>query len=285
MTQQAFDWLHPECPASKRRARRMGAIRVPRMATAMRLPQSTSEQLPLELASGFPHIFIHEGMRQTLERRLELAAGCPVRLGVTDNRRRMVTRTQERGALRVRLHMMFLDAPERIKEALVRYIARGDQDASLLVDAYIAANSFRIRAERPVLGPLKSRGRVHDLDAILRSLDSKYFGGAGAEVAITWGRRSSPLRESRTSIKLGTYSATERLIRIHPALDQSWVPRYFVAYIVFHEMLHHLLPPLKVGRVMLVHPPELLQRERAFRQYERAITWEKRQLPRLLRQR
>ena len=66
-----------------------------------------------------PQILIHEGARQTLERRLELAASGPVQLAVTDNRRRMITHTQVRGTLRVRIHMMFLGAPDRIQQALV----------------------------------------------------------------------------------------------------------------------------------------------------------------------
>lgn len=256
------------------------------MATAaVRIPLPAIEQLPLDLPGSGPQIFIHEGSRQMLERRLELAAGGPVQLAVTDNRRRMVTQTRVRGTLRVRLHMMFLDAPERVKEALVRYVARGDRDASHIVGEYIESNSFRIRAERPVTQPLKSAGRVHDLDAILHRINQRYFGGALGDVQVTWGRRTSPRTQSRSTIKLGTYSATERLVRIHPVLDQRWVPRYFLAYIMFHELLHHVIPPVKVGRFTLMHPPEFLRRERAYPQYERAIAWENRNLDRLLRSR
>jgi hypothetical protein len=219
-----------------------------------------------------------------LERRLELALASPVQLGVTDNLRRMVTQKKVRGTLRVRLHMMFLDAPERVKEALVRYIARDDRDASQIVGEYIDSNCFRIRAERPVTKPLRTEGRFHDLAAMLARLDRRYFGGAlGDDVLVTWGRRSSPRGASRNSIKLGTYSATERLIRIHPALDQRFVPRYFVEYILFHELLHHIVPPLKVGRITLLHPPEFQQREHAYPHYARAIAWENRCLDRLLR--
>jgi len=254
------------------------------MATAaVRIPMPSLEQLPLDLPGSGPQIFIHEGARQMLERRLELALGGAVQLAVTDNRRRMVVQTRVRGTLRVRLHMMFLGAPERVKEALVRYIARGDRDASQVVGDYIESNSFRIRAERPITQPLHTAGRVHDLQAIFNRIDQRYFGGAIGDVQVTWGRHTAPRGDSRTSIKLGTYSATERLVRIHPALDQRWVPRYFLAYIVFHELLHHFIPPVRVGRFTLLHPPEFLRRERAYPQYLRAIDWENRHLDRLLR--
>ena len=37
---------------------------------------------------------------------------------------------------------------------------------------------------------------------------------------------------------MGSYSVEDRLIRIHPTLDRPDVPRYYVAWIVYHEMLH-----------------------------------------------
>jgi hypothetical protein len=255
------------------------------MATAaVRIPIPSFSQLALDLPNKGPQIFVHEGARQMLERRLELALAGPVQLAVTDNRRRMVTQKKLRGTLRVRLHMMFLDAPERVKEALVRYIARDDRDASQIVGEYIDSNCFRIRAERPVTQPLHTAGQVHDLAAMLERLDRRYFGGAlGDDVLVTWGRRSSPRGTSRNTIKLGTYSATERLVRLHPALDQRFVPRYFVEYILFHELLHHIVPPVKVGRITLLHPPAFSSRERAYPHYARAIAWENRYLDRLLR--
>ncbi len=281
--EKAFAWIAPVGAKIIRRRHGSAQLLAPRMAqVAVRIPAGTPGQLPLELPGG-PQIFIHEGARQALERRLELASSGPVHLSVTDNRRRMVTQVRQRGALRVRLHMMFLDAPERVKEALVRYVARADRDASQLVSDYIESNSFRIRAERRVTGPLRSQGQHHDLGDIVRRLNERYFAGAATDVLVTWGRKTKPRGHSRSSIKLGTYSATERLVRVHPALDQRWVPRYFVEYIVFHELLHHLMPPVKYGTVTALHTPEFAHRERFFRHYERALVWERGHLDRLLR--
>ncbi len=39
---------------------------------------------------------------------------------------------------------------------------------------------------------------------------------------------------------MGSYSVEDRLIRIHRSLDREFVPRFFVAWIVFHEMLHQV---------------------------------------------
>lgn len=256
----------------------------PRVATAaVRIPQPI--ELPIKGLAKGPQIFIHEGARQALERRLELAFGGPVQLGVTDNRRRMVTQTRSRGRLRVRLHMMFLGADERVKAALVAYIVHGDREGSQVVGEFIDQNLHRIRASRKAPGQLRTAGQVHDLDAIAHDVNQRYFSGTVSDVLITWGRKTRPRENKRTSIKLGSYSATERLVRIHPVLDQRWVPRYFVEYIVYHELLHHLVPEARVAGRVLLHPPEFQRRERDFQKLSRALTWEQKNIDRLLKAR
>jgi hypothetical protein len=75
----------------------------------------------------------------------------------------------------------------------------------------------------------------------------------------------------------------ERLIRVHPALDRAWVPRYFVSYIIYHEMIHHVVPAVSVGGKKVLHPPAFEQRERMFRDFDRALAWEQAHVRRLLR--
>jgi hypothetical protein len=178
---------------------------------------------------------------------------------------------------------MFLDAPAVVQDALVRYIVEGERAASLVVSKYIEDNGFRIRASRPVSTPLITAGETHDLLAIHRAVNEKYFAGA-VDALITWGRRGAKKSETpRRSIKLGSYSAIERLIRVHPVLDKAWVPRYFVSYIVYHEMLHHVIPQSQGGGRRMLHPPIFKARERLFRDFDRALAWEKAHIGRLLR--
>jgi len=252
----------------------------------VRIPHPEQVALPLRFTGGGPQIFVHEGARQALERRLDQAFGGVVQLSVTDNRRRMVTRTQMNGVLKVRVHMMFLDASERVVDALVRYVVDGDREASEVVGEFIESNSHRIRAVQLVRGPLRPRGNVHDLYAILSDVSQRYLGSsAPPDVLITWGRHTHPSGGPRKTIKLGSYSATERLIRIHPVLDREWVPRYFVSYIVYHELLHHVVPSVKDGGRALLHSAEFLRREREFRFFERAMEWERKNIHRLLNSR
>ena len=66
-------------------------------------------------------------------------------------------------------------------------------------------------------------------------------------------------------------------------LDKPWVPRYFVSYIVYHEMLHHVVPSSQGRGRRMLHPPPFIARERLFRDYERSLAWEKSHIGRLLR--
>lgn len=288
----ALPWFIP--PAAGARAGRLarshggrGTAVAPRMApSAIRLPDPRLVQLPLQFNAFGPQIFVHEGARQALERRFETALECPIQLAVTDNRHSMITHHKLRGVLRVRVHMMFLDAPDRVLEALVSYVVSGDRESSQLLGEFIEANGHRIRASRPVCGPLRAQGKHHDLQRILSRLDLQYFHGELVDVLVTWGRRTNMrAAKPRKTIKLGSYSPMERLIRVHPALDARWVPRYFVEYIVYHELLHHVVPAVRRGGRNSLHPPEFLRREREFINYERAMAWEAAHIDRLLRSR
>jgi hypothetical protein len=279
--QTVFPFFQP--PGGRMRRGRLSAQVAPRMApAALRVPSPVhAPQIALTFPQSQPHIFVHEGARQTLERRFRSAFPVPVVLAVTDNRHSMVSYARRGGILRARLHLMFLDAPAAVQEALVRYIARGDRVASQTVGRYIDANGHRIRAIRPVMNPLVTKGTHHDLLALFHDVNQRYFGGT-VDALVSWGR-SSPARRPRASIKLGSYSAVERLIRIHPNLDRSWVPRYFIQFIVYHEMLHHVIPASRGAGRSTIHPPDFRHREQQFRQYERSIQWEKAHIGRILR--
>jgi hypothetical protein len=265
--------------AARMRGKALSAA--PYAAAAIRIPERVSAQLALVFPTASPQLFVHEGARQSLERRLMAAYPGQVALSITDNRHAIISHRCKDGILRARIHHMFLDAPPNVVEALVRYVTQGDREASALVGRYIEANGHRL-ARRSRNVPLHTKGRHHDLLELFDEMNERYFGGS-VNALITWGKRGTSQAAKRATIKLGSYSAVERLVRVHPVLDRPWVPRYFVAYIVYHEMLHHVIPASRgVGRALL-HPPEFRERERDFRYFERAINWERRYIGRLLR--
>ena len=218
-----------------------------------------------------------------LERELSARFGSPVRIAITDNTRTMVSARHRAGVAFVRLHRMFVSADAQTLDYVVRFLKRRDARAVAALRAYVADNQGQVRRRRSRRLMLSAIGRHHDLGAIYEELNARYFDG-GVEAHIGWGRMGSPpgRRRRRRSIKLGSYLSSAALIRVHPVLDAAWVPRFFVEYIVYHEMLHHVIEmPVQGGR-RCMHGPAFKARERCFDRYTEAIAWEREHLDRLL---
>lgn len=221
-------------------------------------------------------------LREDLERIL----GQPVRLKMTDNTSTVMTvkRAPAGMPVHLRLHHMFLGAGPQIIRALALWIrsARAKESAKL-VDRFIRENRHQIRTPRKRPADLVTRGAVHDLASLYDSVNQECFGGA-VDASITWGKM--PPLKNRRSIRFGSYYPREHLVRIHPLLDQPFVPEYFVRYIVFHEMLHAALKiEEKAEGRRCYHNAEFRRREMEYREYERALRWQEdpRNLRRLLR--
>lgn len=219
---------------------------------------------------------------EPLEARLTRALGAPLRVTVTDNRHTMLSIRRVAGVRHVRLHHMFAAAPPEVLDAVSRYLAHGDRRAGAAIDAFIRTNTHRIRREVSPSTPPRAEGSAHDLDEILRELVARYFVGC-EPVTITWGRHGASSRRARLrTIRMGAYLYDQRVIRIHPALDQAWVPRFFVAWVVFHELLHHVTPAPEVGGRRCHHTPAFRAREATFHDRDRALEWERRNVRRLI---
>ena len=237
--------------------------------TAPRLTLASTERPPEETA---------------LERSLvdQLPAGRGIHLRLTDNRYTMVMVRRGVKEYRVRLHRMFAAAEPRLIRSLARYIVHNDQRASAVIGAFIDRNQHTIRQQpqRPRKVVLRTAGLVHDLKKVFDRLNQEYFEGS-LEARITWGpapRRTRP----RRSIKMGSFAVEDRIIRIHPLLDDTKVPEYFVAWVCFHEMLHGKHGVEKRGNRRCFHSKAFSEEEKTFRDYHRACAWEQENRNRLL---
>ena len=131
----------------------------PLSAAVIRIPDRLSAQLVLPKVS--PQLYVHEGARQALERRLKSAfGGRPVVLQITDNRCSIISHALKSGVLYARIHHMFLDAAPRVLDALVRYIATDDPTSSLIVSHYIEANGGRLARRRRARSRSSQRARI-----------------------------------------------------------------------------------------------------------------------------
>jgi hypothetical protein len=214
---------------------------------------------------------------------LYLPPGKTLELALTNNHYSMISVRRKIDGYRLRLHRMFVGAESRVVRALARYVVHNDRRASTLLGEYIEENQHIIRQQerRPRHIRLRTAGRYHDLKAIYERLNVQMFGGA-LEARITWGPIAGAGRRRR-SIKMGSFAVEDRVIRIHPALDQESVPEFFVAWIVFHEMLHGKHEVRRTNGRRRFHTEEFLAEERTFPDYARACAWEKANLDRLLR--
>jgi hypothetical protein len=128
-----------------------------------------------------------------------------------------------------------------------------------------------------------SEGVHHDLRAIFDKLNGRYFRNGLRGYVITWGRKRR-LRPKAYFV-FGTIQEEDKVIRIHPLLDANWVPRWFLEFVIYHEMLHSVVPdvpdPKRDRRI--VHTSEFVKKERRFPYYSRAQRWEAENLARFLR--
>ncbi|PIE65501.1 MAG: hypothetical protein CSA24_02710 [Deltaproteobacteria bacterium] len=111
-----------------------------------------------------------------------------------------------------------------------------------------------------------------------------YFPGLQTPPLITWGPRRR--RKRQRAIRLGSYDPRLSLIRIHRRLDDAQVPGWLVGFVIYHELLHHVLgvglPAPGIRRPL--HSAEFRRREAQHRRYAEAMAWEATVLPRLLAQ-
>jgi hypothetical protein len=210
---------------------------------------------------------------------------------LTDNRTVLLSTTrQPGGAVSVRLHHAFVAAGEETLAAVAAFAGgcRGERRLRALAALREHVEGWRreeaaVAVRRSRLRPLQSLGTTYDLEAIRDAVSAARFGGT-LRPPITWGRWSA-LRGRRRTIRLGSYDGREGIIRIHPALDQEWVPEALVTAVVYHELLHAALPPRESGGRRCLHGPEFRSRERELPQYAEAEAWLAANLHRLLRAR
>ena len=129
---------------------------------------------------------------------------------------------------------------------------------------------------------LETEGRYFDLRGLFSKLNARHFGNRLRGYKVVWGRKRR--ERPKEYFIFGTIQEEDRVIRINPALDQPFVPLWFLRYVLYHEMLHSVVPDQKLSaNRRRVHTDEFNRREREFPHYRRARRWEEENLSRFLR--
>lgn len=208
----------------------------------------------------------------TFQQQLESYAGKKLKLRINDNRSTMLSVRWNPNLTLVSLHRMFLEAPQNVMQELAGYLAKPNKGLSAAVKAFIENGTQRLDYSADLdATQLDTKGKVHDLQAIYREVNQRYFEGK-LNLHITWAGPQRPRNRSR--VGLGRYYHTLKLIRIHRVLDQAAVPHYVLAFIVFHEMLHQVHPPvvLETGRNQ-IHHKAFYHHEARFKDFKQAQDW------------
>lgn len=210
-------------------------------------------------------------MTSELIDRLRAYLPCEIELVVNENRSTLLKLLERsRKKVRLSLHKLFLDAPDSIVAALAGYV-RGERKVRSVLRAYIQQNHSRFVTT--YRGTLIAKGRLYDLGPLFHELNWTYFGGC-IDADLTW--YGAWGQKNRSRVTFGQYLETSRVIKIHRILDDPFIPPYFLSYVLFHEMLHAVIPGQvdKKGRLCM-HGKAFKERERTFADYDKAIRWER----------
>ncbi|HAM50002.1 MAG TPA: hypothetical protein DCP92_04670 [Nitrospiraceae bacterium] len=199
------------------------------------------------------------------------ATGKIISLTVTDNSVSMVSVRRKGNLVSLRLHRMFLEAGIDILNEIAEFI-KSPKKRTPLLRKFVRQNSNRFLKTMPRKARLRTQGNHYDLQTIYDSINRDYFGG-GVSCSITWAVRSPGYAVKKRT--LGSYSSQTNTIRITPLLDKRTIPRCFIEFVVYHEMLHADMDTQERKGRRLVHSQEFRRREKLFKQYEKAITWER----------
>lgn len=209
---------------------------------------------------------------QALLRKLEKLAGLNLTITLTHNRTVMLSARSSGGRLSVRLHRIFLQADDAVLSEIAAFIRRGKGSTPGMRDFIRRSIPDGVAVSKPRRPVITAAGRFHNLVEIFESVNGRYFAGR-IKSSITWGTAASTNQARRKT--LGSYDAARDLIRISRVLDKKSVPKWYVSFIVYHEMLHADIGiESKRGR-RVIHSREFRRREMLHPDYERALLLEK----------
>jgi hypothetical protein len=107
------------------------------------------------------------------------------------------------------------------------------------------------------------QGRQFDLLPVFQRLNQTYFDNQIEVAGVGWTPR--PINR-----KLAYFRPDARTIWVNRVLDQPGTPVFLLEYLIYHEMLHALIPPRRSGKRLYYHHRQFREMERAFPHYELA---------------
>ena len=242
--------------------------------------------LPLFDPPSFSEILSTRNMTDslfvTVNRRLKRS--CQVRIDPAGKTRRLL------------IPSYMADAPEEIKRALIDWALlprrslwrdqrRWRKELERIIGDYIQTHggvSLKQSRFDPKQKPAQTCGRFYDLQEVFDSINAACFNGSLSSF-LRWGPPRS--RTSCHRVKIDPAGNRVSLITIAGVYNLPNVPRFAIETIMHHEMLHIALPPIHGSGRNVIHGPAFKAAERKFIHYNEWRSWERTELPLLIRRR
>ncbi len=178
------------------------------------------------------------------------------------------------GKMLVRISDLLESAPETVLEALAQILMRKlyrKPAAARYVERYrryinrreMAARIETIRRHRGRKRLSGPHGAAYDLEEIYTELNAAYFHGLLPQPRLSWG-------QVRSRHNLAHFDAAHNAILVSRIFDHPGMPRWVLAYVLYHEMLHIKHPIRHEGARRRIHPPEFQADERRFPRWREA---------------
>lgn len=210
---------------------------------------------------------------------IEQAINKKVKVRINDNHSTMLSVKWDPECTKVSIHRMFLEAPKNIMEALTCYIKSENQSLCPSVQAYIEEKlrtpsySYRLPDEK-----LLFKGKYYNLKMLYDIVNKEYF-NSELNLSITWFGRQ---QRKRRQITFGLFQESQKLIKIHKMMDNPFFPEYFVKFVIYHEMLHHVCPSYyDIRGKHHIHSKEFKEKEKQYKDYKLSKLWLKKHYDKL----
>lgn len=206
---------------------------------------------------------IHEELTKGTQNKIELK--------INNNRSTFLSVRWDAGCTKVSLHHIFLKAPTNIMEDLACYVRQERKTISPVVKAFIEDNLKSLDYSHELdLSKLHTKGHVYNLQTTFDELNREYFENR-LNLRITW--FGKPINRNKNKLTFGLYHDPLKLIKINRLLDSPSFPSYFLEYVVYHEMVHHVCPSYYENGVHKIHTREFKKQELKFKHFQLAQKW------------
>lgn len=188
--------------------------------------------------------------------------------------------------IRIRLKTIYIklsdkiqNAPDEIQLAVIRILL--DKLFKIPVDKkirhdylnYVDQNILPTLPEKKhnAIEHYTAEGRFFNLEDVFNKVNGTYFAGNISKPMLGWSMQNSTRR-------LAFYDHERDLIVVSRIFDSRRTPASVVEFLMYHEILHILIPVVKKNGRRIIHPKEFRVEEKKFPEYESVQKWLKKRM-------